>query len=161
MEMGDGYNFQILSAAILKLSRATDWVTACREWVLIDIYESDQPETCLCQHFPIIEICVIKNIITKAVAEVGNVCVKRFLGIRSDLIFVALKRVRKDVTRALNEDAIAFFYKANLINDWEYGFLQDTKKKRSLSAAQMRTRMQLNQRVVNAVATRGIQGNSK
>lgn len=76
--MGDGYNFKVLSAAILKLSRATDWITACREWVLIDIYEADQPETCLCEHFPIIEICVIKNTITQAVTEVGNVCVKRF-----------------------------------------------------------------------------------
>jgi hypothetical protein len=158
--MGDGYNFKVLSAAILKLSRATDWVTACREWVLIDIYEADQPETCLCEHYPIIEICVIKNTITQAVTEVGNVCVKRFLGIRSDLIFSALKRIRKDITKALNEDAIAFFHRANIINQWEYGFLQNTKKKRNLSAAQMRTRVGLNQRIIDAVASRGIQGSA-
>jgi hypothetical protein len=157
--MGNGYNFKVLSAAILKLSRAQDWVTACREWVLIDIYEADQPETCLCEHYPIIEICVIKNTITQAVTEVGNVCVRRFLGIRSDLIFSALKRIRKDITKALNEDAIAFFHRANIINRWEYGFLQDTKKKRNLSAAQMRTRIGLNQRIIDAVASRGIQGN--
>jgi len=158
--MGDGYNFKLLSTEILRRSRATDWVTACREWVLIDIYEADQPETCLCQHYPIIEICVIKNIITNAVTEVGNVCVKRFMGIRSDLIFSALKRIRKDVTKALSEDAIAFFHQANLINQWEYGFLQNTKKKRNLSAAQMKTRIGLNQRIIDAVATRGIQGHS-
>ena len=156
--MGDGYNFKILQSEILKLSRATDWITACREWVLIDIYESDHPETCLCQHYPIIEICVIRNTITQATTEVGNVCVKRFMGIRSDLIFAALKRIRRDVTKSLNEDSIAFFYRANLFNSWEYGFLQDTKQKRNLSSAQMRIRVGLNQRVIDAVARRGIQG---
>jgi hypothetical protein len=156
--MGDGYNFRVLSAEILKLSRATDWVTACREWVLIDIYEADTPETCLCQHFPIIEICVIKNTVTSAVAEVGNVCVKRFLGIRSDLIFTGLKRIRKDVTNALNEDSIVFFHRARVINQWEYGFLQNTKNKRNLSGPQMRTRTSINQRIIDIVAKRGIQG---
>jgi hypothetical protein len=78
------------------------------------------------------------------------------LGIRSDLIFAALKRIRKDDQRALNEDAIAFFREKGLISSWEYGFLQDTKSKRILSAKQMSTRMKINRRVIDAVATRGL-----
>lgn len=158
--MGDGYNFKVLSAEILKLSKATEWETARKEWVLIDIYESDEPETCLCEHFPIIEICVIRNNVTQQTTEVGNVCVKRFLGIRSDLIFAALKRIKKDPKKSLNADAIVFFYKARAINDWEYKFLQDTKDKRNLSPAQLTMRLKLNERIIDAVAKRGLQGYS-
>lgn len=158
--MGDGYNFAVLSAEILKLSRASDWEAARKEWALVDVYEADEPETCLCEHFPIREICVIRNSVTGSVAEVGNVCVKRFLGIRSDLIFSALKRIKKDLHKSLNTDAIVFFYQAKAINDWEYRFLQDTKDKRNLSVAQVRTRQKLNQRIVDAVARRGLRGYS-
>jgi hypothetical protein len=45
--MGDGYNFQQLKAAILALSRATDWEVAKKEWRLVEISEADEPETCL------------------------------------------------------------------------------------------------------------------
>jgi len=155
--VGDGYNFKALSAEILKRSKATDWPTARREWALIDVYEADEDETCLCEHYPIREICVIKNTITGITAEVGNVCVKRFLGIRSDLIFSGLKRIRSDLSKALNDDAIVFFHNAKVINDWEYDFLQNTKQKRILSTAQERTRINLNRRIVDLVARRGIQ----
>ena len=42
--MGDGYNFQQLKAAILALSRATDWEVAKKEWRLVEISEADEPE---------------------------------------------------------------------------------------------------------------------
>jgi len=35
--MGDGYNFQQLKAAILALSRASDWEVAKKEWRLVEI----------------------------------------------------------------------------------------------------------------------------
>jgi hypothetical protein len=157
--MGDGYNFQVLSAEILKLSKAKDWAVARREWSLIDIYEADEHETCLCEHYPIREICVIRNSITKATTEVGNVCVRRFLGFRSDLIFAALKRIKKDISKSLNEDALVFFYERGVFSDKEYSFLQSTMRKRELSVRQARWRKILNQRVIEAVARRGLQGN--
>jgi hypothetical protein len=45
--MGDGFNFQQLKA-----SRATDWEVAKSEWRLVEISEVDEPETCLCGHYP-------------------------------------------------------------------------------------------------------------
>jgi hypothetical protein len=158
--MGEGYNFEVLRAEILKRSRATEWETARKEWALIDIYDSSENETCLCGHYPIREICIIRNKITAETTEVGNVCVKRFLGIRSDLIFKALKRIKKNPGRSLNADAIVFFYRARAFNDWEYNFLQNTKAIRILSAAQLRTRLELNRRVLDAVARRGLQAYS-
>lgn len=98
--MADGYNFQHLQSEILARSLATDWETAKKEWSLLSISEADEPETCLCSHFPIIELCTIANRITNIQVDVGNVCVKRFLGFRSDLIFASIKRIRSDLTRS-------------------------------------------------------------
>jgi hypothetical protein len=78
IKMGDGYNFATLKASILALSQATDWEVAKKEWALVEIYEADQPETCLCDHTPIIEICTIRNRLNSNNADVGNVCVKRY-----------------------------------------------------------------------------------
>ncbi|WP_316859231.1 hypothetical protein [uncultured Cohaesibacter sp.] len=158
--MGDGYNFKQLSQAILSMSKATDWETARKEWVLVDVIEADEPETCLCSHYPIIEICEIRNRVTGHTTEVGNVCVKRFLGVRSDLIFTGIKRIRKDIEKSLNADSIAFFHQRGLLNNWEYQFLQNTMRKRNLTFKQMETRRQINQKVLSALSRRGFQGQS-
>ncbi|MGR0188401.1 hypothetical protein [Azospirillum aestuarii] len=156
--MEEGHNFRQLRDAILALSAATDWEVARKEWSLVDISEADEAETCLCGHFPIIEICTIANRVTGKRAEIGNRCVKRFMGLRSDLIFAAIKRIRKDITKSLNADAIVFFWERGLLTAWEYRFLQDTMAKRSLSPAQAATRAKLNQKVLDVVKRRGFQG---
>ena len=113
--MADGYNFQKLKAVILDLSKASDWEVAKKEWRLIEISEADEPETCPYGHFPIKELCEISNGVTGRTIEVGNVCVKRFLGFRTDLIFQSVKRIRKDLNKSVGADAAAYFYEsANL-----------------------------------------------
>lgn len=154
--MGEGYNFKQLRERILALSKAADWEVARKEWGLVGVYESDEPETCLCGHFPIVEICEIANRATGKRTEVGNCCVRRFLGFRSDLIFTAIKRIRKDMTKSLNADAVAFFNELGLLTSWEYNFLQDTMKKRKLSAAQSRSRTQINEKILVLIRQRGI-----
>ncbi len=47
-----------LATEIIKRSVARTWDEAKTEWSLYEIYETDEPETCLCGHFPIIELCV-------------------------------------------------------------------------------------------------------
>ena len=47
---------------IIKLSVADIWEIAKCEWELIEIYFSDEPETCLCGHYPIIELCEIRKL---------------------------------------------------------------------------------------------------
>lgn len=153
--MGEGHNFKQLKEAILALSSATDWEIARKEWKLVDIAEADEPQTCECGHFPIVEICTIKNRVTGLQAKIGNRCVKRFLGLRSDLIFTAINRIRKDIGKSLNADAIVFFHEHGVLNAWEHGFLNDTISKRSLTGAQLTTRTKLNKRVIDAVARRG------
>ncbi|MBO9421665.1 MULTISPECIES: hypothetical protein [Stappiaceae] len=154
--MGDGYNFAQLKKAILAMSRATDWEVAKKEWKLVGISEASEPETCLCGHFPIVELCTISNNTTERTVDVGNVCVKRFLGFRSDLIFASLKRIRKDITKSVGSDATAFFYQSGIINDWEYGFQQNTMRKRNLSPAQLATRRKINEKIIASIGRRGI-----
>jgi hypothetical protein len=154
--MSDGYNFEMLKREILSRSKATDWEVAKKEWKLTGISEADQPETCLCSHFPIMELCTIANHITGVSVDVGNVCVKRFLGFRSDLIFASLKRIRKDIEASVNADATAFFHGQGIINDWEYSFQQSTMRKRNLSPAQMASRIKINRKIIASIQRRGI-----
>jgi hypothetical protein len=155
--MGDGYNFQHLKTEILARSRATDWELAKSEWYLVSISEADEPETCLCSHFPIVELCTIANRLTQVQVDVGNVCVKRFLGFRSDLVFAAIKRIRADISRSINVDAAVLFHERGIINSWEYGFQQSTMSKRSLTDKQLQTRITINKKILASIKRRGIQ----
>ena len=156
--MEDGYNFKKLKTEILRLSKARDWEIARKEWAVVDIYDTESPQSCLCGHPKIFEICVIENRITDHIEEVGNVCVNRFIGFRGDLIFKALNRIRKDETRSLNVDAVTYFKAKGLLTDWEYEFLENTMRKRNLSGKQLEVRRQINKKVISAIARRGFQG---
>lgn len=73
-----------LTREILERSTATTWDAAKLEWTLHEVFESEEPETCLCGHYPIIENCVLRNKTNGAFATVGNCCVKKFIGLPSD-----------------------------------------------------------------------------
>jgi hypothetical protein len=155
--MSDGYNFAQLKAAILRHSKAADWETAKKEWKLVNISEAeDEPERCLCGHFPIIELCTISNSLTRLSVEVGNVCVKRFLGFRSDLIFQSLKRIRLDIDKSIGPDATVFFFERGILSEWEYNFQQNTMRKRNLSSRQLDSRRKINAKVLASMQRRGI-----
>jgi hypothetical protein len=154
--MGDGYNFQQLKAAILQLSKATEWEVAKKEWKLVEISEAGEPETCLCGHFPIVELCTISNNTTVKTVDVGNVCVKRFLGFRSDLIFRSLKRIRDDLDIGIGADATVLFFERGVINEWEYEFQQKTMRKRKLSEKQRLKRREINEKVLASIRRRGL-----
>lgn len=133
---------------IIALSESKDWDEAKLEWDLKRVYREEEPLTCLCGHFPIIEICVLTNRNNGNLAEVGNVCVTKFLGLESDLIFSGLRRIAKDGDKALNEAAINYAFEQRWINDWEKGFCLDTMRKRKLSAKQALKRAQINRLVL-------------
>jgi len=96
-----------LTSEIIKRSVAQTWDKAKLEWSLLEVYEAEEPETCLCGHYPIIELCVLQNGKNGARATVGKCCVKRFVGLPSDKIFEGVKRVRKDTSKSLNTHGAA------------------------------------------------------
>jgi hypothetical protein len=137
-----------LSKEIIELSESNVWDAAKLEWSLAQIYEADDPERCLCGHFPIIEICILQNKHNRNQATVGNCCVKKFIGLPSDKIFQAVKRVRKNNEKSLNAEAIGHAYRNEWINEWEYNFSIDTVRKIKLSAKQLQTRVKVNEKML-------------
>lgn len=148
-----------LTREIVDRSASKDWDLAKREWELAAVYEANQPETCLCGHTPIIEICVLQNRVNGNHAEVGNCCVKKFMGIPSHLIFDGIKRVKKDQSTALNEAAIDHASNRGWITEWEEKFLLSTKRKRVLSGKQEAIRLRINQKVLKQYSA-GVQRTS-
>ena len=131
---------------IVALSQSNVWDEAKLEWVLKDVYEAEEPETCLCGHFPIIEICVIQNNFNGNNTIVGNWCVKKFIGLPSDKIFQAVKRVRKNTEKSLNAEAIQHAFDRQWITEWEKKFYLDIMRKRSLSLKQVEKKTQINRK---------------
>lgn len=138
-----------LTKEIISRSQSKVWDLAKLEWVLHEIYEADEPETCLCGHFPIIEICNLRNKFNEQFATVGNCCVKKFIGLPSDLIFQAVKRVRKDNQKSLNAESLQYAFEKGWINDWERQFSIDTMRKRNLTPKQLATRQKVNEKMLN------------
>lgn len=136
-----------LTAEIIARSKAKTWDLAKTEWSLAEVYEAEEPDTCLCGHFPIIEICTLKNRVTGQTADVGNCCVKRFIGLPSDKIFQAVKRVRKDTSKSLNGEAISHAFEKRWINEWERDFYLRIMRKRVLSSKQSEKKIQINEKI--------------
>jgi hypothetical protein len=139
--------FEILKREIMNLSVSNVWEEAKAEWNLENIEISDEPRTCLCTHFPILELCYISNEAHSHVL-VGNCCIKQFLGLPSDKIFASLKRITKDPAKGLNEETIAFALSKRWITKWEEEFCRNTSRKRNLSEKQLNVRKRVNAQIL-------------
>jgi hypothetical protein len=138
-----------LTADIVALSQGDIWDIAKLEWDLSEIYQTEEPDTCLCGHFPIIEICILKNKFNHNLPTVGNCCVKKFIGLPSDKIFQAVKRIGKDNQKSINAEAIQHVKNKNWLNNWEYDFYMDIMRKRKLSSKQLQKKTQINQKFID------------
>ena len=137
---------------ILEKSHSKVWLEAVKEWEQVDVYEADEPETCLCGHFPIIEVCVIQNKLTKEIENVGNCCVKRFLGLRPDMIVKSIKKIKEDISLSVNIKTLNYSFKLGYINKKDYDFYADTWRKRVLSGAQEKWRIDINKRIIKNIS---------
>ena len=146
-ELGD---HKQLMREIVALSEANTWEVAKHEWSLHEIGECDEygDERCLCGH-PIREMCWLTNRLNGRRALVGNHCVTKFLGIRSDLIFTCMKRLLDDSEKAMNAETIEYAYEQGWISVREMEFSSDTLHKRNLSFKQARWRRAINERVLS------------
>jgi hypothetical protein len=137
-----------LTTKIINLSDAATWDVAKTEWALLEVYEAEEPEKCLCGHFPIIELCILQNSINRNQVAVGNCCVKKFIGLPSDKIFQAVKRIRKDFGKSLNTEAIDHAFQRGWLSEWEHNFYYDIMRKRSLTDKQKTKKLQINELVL-------------
>ena len=138
---------------MLLISESATWDKAKYEWGLDYIREGES--TCLCGHFPIKEICILKNKLNGEHCEVGNVCVKKFTDLPSNLIFGAIKRISKNIDKSVNLKTIAFAFDAKWINDFEFDFYSNIYKKRNLSDRQLALKKQINQIIIDKFSNGG------
>jgi hypothetical protein len=140
-------NEYLLRKEIIARSVATQWEEAREEWDLKAIFHQTEPARCLCGHTPILELCVLQNRKNGTEAIVGNVCVKKFMGLPSDRVFQAVRRVTNDATKPLNEEAIEHAHRSGWITDWERDFSKNTMSRRKMSDKQEIIRIQINEKV--------------
>lgn len=142
-----------LTSEIVNLSTSKNWDSAKREWTFDFAYYSDSLETCLCGHYPIKNICVIKNVTNDISTEVGNCCINKFLGIDDgNKIFTSIKRLKEDISKSISAEVIDYMKEKKLLNNFEYEFYTDTFRKRKLSEKQLEVREKINRKFLNATS---------
>lgn len=148
-KVGQGYNFEQLKAEMLSRSKEQDWPQAKLEWDLWDVFKVGEEQVCLCGHHPIFQICTLKNHLTHKQAEVGNVCVEKFLGMHSKRVFSALRRIRTDNTRSLNKDAVEMFMRLGAISAQEAEeYLSFYRKRKHVTEDQKKLKIAVNAKVL-------------
>jgi hypothetical protein len=142
--------------AILALCTACTWDRAVGEWTLDRIYVTRAPGRCLCGH-KILEHCVLRNTTNANRAVVGNECVGRFFNLPSGRLFRCLKRIMRDVCRALDATFVEYAYGEGWVNEWERDFCLDTlgTPARRLSPRQRATREAINRQVIRHATREG------
>lgn len=139
-----------LSTEIVNLSNSDIWDIAKNEWTFDSVYESEEPQTCLCGHFPIVNICVIRNTVNKNITEVGNCCIKKFLNISDgDAIIASIKKIKKELSKSMSIDALEYIHKKGVVTDWECGFYADIHRKRKLTDRQMCIKKRINNKFIS------------
>jgi len=147
--------FQLFTE-LTKLSNAKTWDLVKLEWRLSDISyaDNDNPLTCICGHYPIKELCHLKNKENGNDVIVGNCCVNKFI-LKSKKIFDAINRVRNDLTNSFNVELIDIAHQHNIINDWEKEFYIDIWRKHKLNSKQLRIKVDINFRYLQKMKING------
>lgn len=148
--MGSGYNFKQLQAEMIALSQSDDWHQVKLEWDLEDVFIVNQNQVCLCGHHPIRQICTLRNFVTKSPAEVGNVCVQKFLGMNSRRVVNALKRISGDLEKSLNKEGIEMFRKLGVISNSDADdYLIFYRRRKNVTERQRSLKSKINRSVIN------------
>lgn len=139
-----------LTEEILALSVSKYWDSAKLEWNFETAYESEEQQTCLCGHFPITNICVIKNRKNGVITEVGNCCINKFLGIdEGNKIFISIKRLKDDLTKSMSVEVVEYLKEKRILNDFEYEFYSNIHRKRNLSDKQLGIKKKINKKLLD------------
>ena len=147
------HNAAVLRDNLLLLSFSHVWTEAKCEWELECVHlldADDEPRRCLCSHYPIREVCTLRNHETGHRATVGNKCVRQFIGLEdADDIVNSLRRVRdRPDAASLSAAAVRFAHGRGWVDDWQLGFCLNIAGRRRLSGPQRTKRSQINRLVV-------------
>lgn len=136
-----------LFKVVVENSVAKVWDKAKDEWRFEQMHEVNEPSTCVCDHFPIIEVCTIRNVLNKNALEVGNCCIKKFMP-EEGKFFAPLKRIKQDITKSVGLSVLDRVLADGVINGRDYEFYSDTVRKRVLSDKQIKWRVSINTKII-------------
>ena len=97
-------------------SRSKVYDDAIKEWNLV--YTTKKENNCICGHH-IIKNCVFKNKINRKTITIGSTCVKKFFGYDYSDLFT----IKSIVDKFYDHRLLLLAKEKNVINDWEYNFL--------------------------------------
>jgi hypothetical protein len=137
-----------LTLEIIERSNAKTWQEAKWEWEIESIFNQTEPDTCLCGHSPIMELCILRNRCNGNRVTVGNVCVKKFLGLESDPIFKCVRRVTKDIKKPLNRATLDHALRQGWISHLNHFTYVNVLMKRNLFSLQLPERIKINQLIL-------------
>lgn len=134
-----------LTEEIIALSDSQTWDLAKLEWNFNFAYYAEDLQTCLCGHYPIKNICVIRNKRNSNQTEVGNCCINKFLGIDDgNKIFSSIKKLKDDNSKSMSAEVIDYIYNKKGISDFEYKFYVSIYRKRNLTFKQLEVKQRIN-----------------
>lgn len=136
----------------MSISVASNWEDARSEWELHLVYTDPDARSCECGHQPIHQICVIKNKDNGNEAEVGNVCVHKFMQLASQRIFSVLRRIRADNSKSLNPKALELFLRRKVISQIEHDdYKSYWRRRKNMTDEQRDQKLDINLRVLDYI----------
>jgi hypothetical protein len=140
---------------IINRSKNNTWDEAKREWIFntVKFANRSNKKTCLCGHYPIVELCYLTNRYTNEDVIVGNVCVTKFMDVEIPVaqIIPSLLRIKDNLSNSINSKLLDVVVDKNLINEWEIGFYFNTIRKRKLSFKQEHVRKRINLKIIQGL----------
>lgn len=142
-------NETILKIKILQASNSKEWNIAVKEWEILRVYFSDDPQKCLCGHYPIKRICELVNKITGSIEKVGSCCVTKFLPIKPELLMNSIKRIKENNLATLKPEIIDLAYQLEVISAVEHNFYQKQKRRSNLNALGKNLAREINLKILD------------
>ena len=140
---------------IISRSKSNTWDEAKREWFFntVEFANRSSKKTCLCGHYPIVELCHLTNRYTNEDVVVGNVCVTKFMHVDIPVsqIIPSILRIKDNLSNSINEKLLDVVIDKNLINEWEIKFYSNTIRKRKLSFLQEDKRKRINLKIIQGL----------
>jgi len=142
-------NDEILKIKILQASNSKDWETARSEWEIMQVYFSEEPQKCLCGHYPIKRICELVNKNTGTIEKVGSCCVTNFLPVKPELIMSSIKRIKENNLTTLKPEIIDLAYQLKIITPVEHNFYQKQKRRSNLNSLGKNLSREINLKILD------------
>lgn len=142
--------YELFFKNIADKSESKDWEILKKEWFLSYIrVAKSEPKTCACGHYPIKNLCFIKNKINNNIVLVGNCCVKKFMNnIQSSNYFIALNKLKKDIKSSIPILLLAELHDNNFINKDDFDFYRKIIRERRLIKFEEEFKIAINKKIL-------------